>query len=291
MKLNKPYLVLLLLLYINSYSQVIYQKSLKSLVHKSNLIVYGKVISVDKISPTMEPNNYDEIVSLEIKEVLQGEIIQKTIEIKYHSYHSCAPRPNFNVGENTLVFIWNENGLNHILGYGYGVKTLQNDDYDLYKKRIYELQEIQTISDVDIKTERMKKWVFMCLENPVTKVEGVSEFSESFRDILNESDKQKLKELILSKEKVDYESDFVFAQALNTTIDHEIHAYFIENLKSETKESILYVFEDYFKTLSHLGNQDQNKQLLQRFNSLDDYKDVEKMLLIRDEFVVNILNN
>ncbi|MCC7521520.1 MAG: hypothetical protein IT220_07800 [Flavobacteriaceae bacterium] len=290
--MKKVIFLFFLITFVDGFAIAIYPVSLRVIVDKSHLITYGKVL---KIYPTNLQNkyNYNEIAEIETLEILKGQTQTKIIKILYQSGQVCPPHPRFTVNTNVLAFLIYEDGLCFSVSFSSGIKTMQQNEFETYKNRVFEIIEINTITDKNEQNIKIKDWALTCLSDSITKIEGVRELQrKEITNKLNFENKQQIKQLFFSNPKFDYNCDFVFADILKTDYPNEVDQILLKNLLSVDSAEISYVFEDFYSRLEHLGNRELNTQLKKEFDQYIDYEveNVNKMMSIYNAFIKNISN-
>jgi len=290
--MKRTFVILLLITFINSFASAIYPKALRVLTKNSELITYGKVL---KIYTTSIKNdfNFNEIAEVETIEILKGKSQSKIIKILYKSGVGCPPSPKFTLNTNVLAFLFYKNGNYISVGFSSGVKTLKQNEFEAFKSRIIEINEINNINDEKEQNLKVKDWAFVCLSDSITKSDGVWELKrEEIINILTVENKEIIKQLLFSNHEFDYSCDFVFADIIKTENQNEVDKLLLKNLLLVESKDIIYVFEDYFMRLEHLGNKELNTKLKEQFEKYMDYgeENENKMMSTNKEFIKNITN-
>ena len=180
--MNRTFVILLLINFINSFASTIYPKTLRVLIKNSELITYGKVL---KIYPTGIKNyyNFNEIAEIETIEILKGKSQTKIIKILYKSGIGCSPSPKFILNTNVLAFLFYKNGKYISVGFSSGVKTLIQNEFETFRNRIVEINEINNINDEKERNLKVKDWAFICMTDTITRSDGVWELKRE--EIIN----------------------------------------------------------------------------------------------------------
>jgi hypothetical protein len=76
-----------------------------------------------------------------------------------------------------LVFLDKDDNKYSTHALTYGLKTLEQSEYEIYKSRILEIQKILKITDKKERRIKTVDWLIDCASNPVTKWEGLQDLA------------------------------------------------------------------------------------------------------------------
>ncbi len=277
-------LILCLTLFLVSKIQAypIDPRPLRMLVQESECVIVGYVQKIIK-EKTKDDDWGDTKALIEIKEVLQGNIKKKIIEV-YFTPNMICPEPPIYVENTTIIaFLDKRKDTYSTHALNYGLKTLKtNEDLDIYKNRIIEIQKILKIDDEKVKFEQTVEWLVMCAENPITRWEGTYELSpqsdfmsfykqskwEKFGLDLNKKQKERLKSALFdrNKENIEY-VDFGLVDLIYNDYTEEIDRLLIDNLKN-INEKKFWNIDNYMYRLSHRTNNPRANKIGKEFNDL-----------------------
>lgn len=295
-------------IYSNSYP--ISPRPLRKLVMESDAIIVGDVIKVYKNEPKIESkkrrkkSNYSSsysIARIVIRETLQGQVNNDTIEITFEPNMICPAPPMYFENSKVLVFLDNKNGKYDTHALSYGSKTLDTIGIKVYKDRIQEIQSIIKIEDSAVKQNHTIEWLVKCAENPITRWEGVFELSpesnfmsmysqepnQVLKDHLNADQKARLKKALeLSYETSYY--DFGLSDLIYLDNQEEINSILLEKLKKLDSKSYWFA-SDFMVRLKHLKDNAEMESLLKKQSEIEySYNNESERKKIIDEFVALI---
>ena len=212
-RLIVPFIILLNSIKIFSYP--IDPVPLRKLVMTSEFIIIGYVRTYSE-----DENNFyfQEKATIEIKEVLQGDLVDKIIVLDIDLNTICPAPASYYDSTYTLAFFnKDKKGQLYTNSLSYGSKTLSLTEIEIYKSRIIELQNILTIQDSINREEQIVKWLIKCAEDPVTRWEGAYELSPVYVPLrydkylfipptfqISETQKQFLKGILFSVDTVTF---------------------------------------------------------------------------------------
>jgi hypothetical protein len=243
-------------------------RPLRMLVKESQYIIVGYVQKVVPIK-TIDNHRENSKAIIEIREVLQGKVDKKIIEVPYIPNMICPAPPVYMDSTMVLAFLDNKKGVYHTVALSYGAKTLESEEaIQVYKTRIQEIQSILEVKDEREQYNQTIEWLVKCAENPITRWEGTYELSpesdfmsfykrseaEKFGLDLDKNQKQRLKKALFKKEKeaTDY-VDFGLVDLIYNDYTEEIDKLLIDNLKNIDEKALWYA-DAYMNRLSHRTN-------------------------------------
>lgn len=175
------------------------------------LVLESEYIIVGYVSKTYVKNNHKDIwgskvAKIAVLEILQGNIKEDTIEISFSPYMICPAPDRYYDSTFVLSFINKINGEYQTCALSYGAKTLKKEEIEIYKTRIFEIQNIMKIKDEEKQYQEIVEWLVKCAEIQTTRWEGVFELvykgdfmpnnskdkKKDFSNILNTSHKERL---------------------------------------------------------------------------------------------------
>ena len=175
---SKLLLFLALLLITQSVAAYpISPRTLRKLLKESELVVWAKVVAIKEIEGK---TYFDEAKALlVVQEQLQGSVSQDTLAVHFSPGMICPAPARYEEGTQVLAFLGkNKHGggyYTHALSYG--SKTLETEDYLVYKRRIIEMQNIQLMDEGEAKNALLLDWFVNCATHPATRWEGTYELS------------------------------------------------------------------------------------------------------------------
>lgn len=309
----KPLILCLFIFFsIKTLAYPIDPRPLRKLVAESQYIIVGyvKEIAQDTIRDNAEVWTNTKAI-IEIKEVLQGNIKKKIIEVPFFPELICPQPENYQVNTLVLAFLDKKQGTYSTHALSYGEKSFKLDDLQsiqVYKDRIKEIQLIQKIGDEHKKFELTVDWLVKCAENPVTRWEGIYELSptsdfmsyyktsksENFGLDLDKSQKERLKKALFERDKKANARyvDFGLVDLIYNEYTDEIDKMLLSHLKNISNEDIFFAI-DYMRRLSHRTNNTRTQKIQQEFRNWYfqfDYTEIKKEKIeplrsLIDEFI------
>lgn len=205
MKLVKIFIFFLFLFIFpkETFSEFVGAQNLREISHRSELIVFGKVESIEKTkilfdpqsidynskikSPsTLEPSTpsfmYKTKTLVSVYSILKGKLSSNTIYIYSDVGLLCPRPPSFEKDENVVVFLRPYKFVKNsyaTVSFFYGKKTLSPDNLTIYQERIREILEINSEENEKVKNEKIVEWLVKCVEHPVTRLDAVQDFSSN----------------------------------------------------------------------------------------------------------------
>lgn len=197
-------------------------RPLRKLIMESEFIIVGEVQKIDTASAYDNKHSifsHFSVATILVNQVVQGNIQQKTIKVRFYPYMTCPAPARYREGTTVLAFLDEEGDYFGTHALSYGSKTLEEQDLKIYLQRIIEMQKIQQIPDTIQQRQQTVDWLVRCTEHQATRWEGIYELSpesdfmsyydydpsESFKYSLKPEQKAKLKKIILQDDKITYE--------------------------------------------------------------------------------------
>lgn len=266
---------------IIAFNYPITPRPLRKLVSESEIIIIGNVFKIEdkkyqgKKKKNVVYNDY-KIAKIKVHEILQGKILNDTIEVIFNPNTICPSPAIYYENSSTISFLNFKNGQYTTHALNYGSKTLDSSGISAYKQRILEIQNIFKIQDTISRRKETIEWLVKCSENNSTRWEGVfelinhREFSNDekngFIDELTNDQKSRLKKAYLDSLNEKY-YDFDLSDLLYFDNKKEIDSILISKLKNLPKEEYYYASE-YILRIS------QNIQSIEIENLLKKYYEV-----------------
>ena len=290
---------LILFLITTSFSLLLFAypinpRPLRKLIAESEYIVWCYVSKVGTTKQTKKNENIWErdFAIIIIKETLQGKLTTDTIKVYFCSGMICPAPGIFYEGEEVLAFLDKRKKSDgyEVHALSYGIKHgLKQEQYNIYKSRIKEMQEILQTHDANKCDDIIVSWLVKCAEEKATRWEGVYELSPhsdfmSYYDhseliqkpiYLNNQQHKKLFDVLIAIDTLSY-YDIPLADIVRGIND----ALLLDFLKSRLKrveENYLWTAEDIMRRIADLTGNPELKQLVEKFGeSYFDYTDKEK---------------
>ena len=157
--------------------------ALRQLVNTSEYIVIGFVRTFNED----KKNSYPDKAVIEVKEVLKGNLLEKNISLNNEFvmvYYDST---------DVLAFL-NQNKIGEFYtnSLPWGCKKLPLSSIEIYKSRIMEVQNIFSTKNKIEKKKKTIEWLLRCVENPVTRWEGMYELAPNY--IFSDNDIRSVKE-------------------------------------------------------------------------------------------------
>lgn len=275
-------------------------RPLRKLVIESENIIIGYVVATfDKKAKDSERES--KIARIAIIEQIQGKIKQDTLELEFNPNMIC-PAPAMYYDKTFVIsFLKKYKGEYSTYALSYGAKTLKKDEIEIYKNRIFEIQNILKIVNKEKQFTETKEWLIKCAENEITRWEGTFELSPEsdfmsfyskdskidFKSLLSLEQKNRLKRALLSGTNSEY-VDFGLVDLVYEGNEKEIEDYMLKSLK-ELKDENLWFAEGFINRLKHKSNSNEVNIIIEKLEKIDlDYeKEKEKKELIQ-QFIKEI---
>jgi hypothetical protein len=153
-------------------------RPLRKLVMEAEYIVYADVLDILPTSVEEEDDFWTGAYALlEIQEVVQGKINTQQIKVPFAPNIICPAPARYVKGEKVLAFLDQDGEGYRTHALSYGTKSLNQNDFLIYKARIGEMQDILKLEGGKEKLELTVDWLVRCIEHPATRWEGTYELS------------------------------------------------------------------------------------------------------------------
>lgn len=176
---------------LQAFSYPISPRPLRTLIIESQHIVVGYVASTYTPAPPetkkskkkkgKEEEFYfiygPQIARIAVKEVLQGKIVQDTIEVPFNPNMICPSPARYEAGTWVMAFLDEDKEGYSTHALSYGSKTLDSMEIIIYKKRVAEMQSILALKDSVAMFMNTVEWLVACAENEATRWDGTYELS------------------------------------------------------------------------------------------------------------------
>ena len=298
MKINIVITILLIGLAQSVLAYPIQPRPLRKLVMESEYIVYADVIRIE----TMETEDHwnDTKAILVIKEILQGKIKNDTIEVLFTPGMICPAPAHYEKGTAVLAFLDKKKKRFSTHALSYGAKTMNKSAFEVYKKRILEIQHILSIKNGEEKNIKTIDWLISCAVNSDTRWEGIYELSPesdfmSYYDQdketfirkygLNDNQKSRLREAFFKIEDLSY-ADLGLIDLVVNKNDDELLNFLIKKLKETEIEEMWY--KDFLMArIAEFSDRDDLRKIVEEIGGLDymDEKREEKANQLAKKFV------
>ena len=265
------------------YAYPIVPHPLRLLISEAPYIVYADVVEVSAVSDTEEWS--DDKASLVIREIYQGKLSQDTIEVHFTPNMVCPAPARYKTGTSVLAFLYKEDSLNYYETYAlsYGCKEMNaSEEIAVYKTRIREMQDINTIQDSITRNTKTIDWLITCAVNPYTKWEGVYELSPgsdfmSYYDYrtdknialqtLAQSQVETLRQALLKTDSLSY-PDMGLIDLVATENDPEVLTFLIDRFKKTEQESMWFRIE-IMSRIAEISDREELKKIVKRIIAVD----------------------
>lgn len=304
---TKIFLTILLLGFLQSaFAYPITPRPLRLLVAESEFIVYANVTAIEEVQEKHNKNWYNghSIVTLEIQEVLQGSVTSTTIKVRFNPNLTCPAPARYITGTKVLAFLDKSEGEYRTHALSYGAKTITKEaTFELYKKRILEIQEISTISDEELKSTKTLNWLISCAKEKELRWEGIFELSGRSDFIghyddksdnwvveieLNKSQKSILRKTFFELDQIDYDDLGLISLFVHKN-DKELLDFLITKLKSSNSEDI-WGRNALVDVISAFAKREDLEAIAGQINNISysDDKREEKISVLIDEFIKSL---
>lgn len=213
---------LLVLTATNSAAFPIEPVSLRTLIEKSELIIYAKVEPPPARKPRVEafkasPFGGESPARLRMLSVLKGTSPTGLVNVYFNPNMVCPSPPRFSANSNVLAFLVSfpaSNGFRTV-GLHYGAKLLSEEDASRYARHIRDYLAFLPEVDPKRKALRITEWLVQCAEDAVTRHEGAEELADG-RTMLGKPTRSKFGPL-LSASQMSRLSNVLFQAKLPTS--------------------------------------------------------------------------
>ncbi len=277
-----------------SFAYPISPRPLRKLIIESEYIVVAHVSDIYEKKSKKKDYWEGFIAELKVRDVLQGRLRDTILYITYTPYMICPAPAHFEKGTEVLVFLNKQKDQFYVNALSYGVKTLSEDEILIYTSRIKEMQEILKIEDKDEQFIQSADWMVKCVENLVTRYEGIYELSpgsnfmsfydrgeqQPFQFALNADQMLRLKNALFASPSLGYEElgmiDLIYASD-----PERIYSFMYDNL-SAIKEDRYWMAGEVMKRMMYYKTSPQLEKLASEFESkmysLKDEKDLKDLI-------------
>ncbi len=238
---------------------------------RSDKIENGKLISSTGFGP--------EMATIKVLENLQGVITADSIKVESYVNMICPEPARYQKQTWVIAFLdKDEDGRYSTHALSCGLKTLNQQDIAIYKKRIREMQQILTINDEEIQFTETIEWLVKCTESETTRLEGFAELNsgQGYVWLYPDGKKRDLSTLVSTNQAAGLKPLLIndrtginwgIADLLYSTYPSEVESCLIENLNTVNKTNYLSIAESVprLKSLHHLP---EVKQLVKEYNLL-----------------------
>lgn len=278
------------------YAYPIIPRPLRLLVKESQYIVVGYVSAVrDSLKKTDVVENGavttsygfgPQTATLKVLENLKGSITADSVQVESWINIICPEPARYQ--KETLVIAFldkDDRGRYSAHALSYGVKTLKQEEIEIYKKRILEIQHILNINDQEQQFTETIEWLVKCAEIEATQWEGLAELNprrgnislypngkkQDLSNLLNADQVSRLKPLVINNAHIDWG----LADLLYSTYPNEIESSLIKQLKTIDNVGYLLTAE-YIPRLKSVHLLPEVKQLIKSYNLLSFEEKIEK---------------
>ncbi len=280
MKLRIIITILLMGIVQNVSSFPIQPQPLRKLIIESEYIIYADVIEIEKL----EKDNFlsDSKAILVIRDILKGKIEKDTIKVPFYPSITCPAPPQYTKGTRVLAFLYKKEDKFLTNALSYGAKTLNQQEYQIYKKRISEFQHILTIKNQRRRIKKTTNWLVSCTINKTTHWEGIYELSpkshfisfyEQKKDTteqnfkLNARQKRKLRKILFTIKDLT-NSDVGLIDLVMKKNDHKLLNLLIQHLEKTDIENIWWNKGFIMTRIAQLSNRDDLKKIIQKIEAI-----------------------
>lgn len=277
--------ILLLGIFQMAFAYPIPSRNLRELITESKYIVYAKVAKIEKV--VSEKSWQNSIATLEIEELLQGEIKSKTIEVNFTPNMMCPAPAVYIEGRFVLAFLDKTKNAYSTHALSYGTKYFDSNKYTIYKNRILEYQCIHELDNEEVKYKESLEWMIKCIMDSSTRQEGISEldsnknlgFEKEYNDgiklRLNPEQKSKLRTELFTAQQLNYR-DYQLIPFLIEDNDVELQELLFNELNSAKNQRIAYPASAIMTWLAEMTNRAYLKKLVAEIPELDFQKLFER---------------
>ncbi|HBC47610.1 MAG TPA: hypothetical protein DEO84_02810 [candidate division Zixibacteria bacterium] len=161
--------------------------TLRDMCDRSDLIVIGKAISIEKIKPKTEIPIKDYLLKLQIQILtnIKGDSDNDTINC-YILSNEDFKRPQFINGEKLMAFLRYSKELKAFMPFSllFGIKYHSEESVDICEARTLEYYKIMKQSG-DI-SARLSDWLVRCVEDSITRGDEIYDLYNNYLDTKNE---------------------------------------------------------------------------------------------------------
>jgi hypothetical protein len=264
---------------------------------ESEAIIFGHVLYTYD-NPQSKEYEDKSIARIAVLEILQGEMCEDTILVPFNPAFACPANPNY--VDNTFVIAFldtsDDSYTTHALYFG--AKTLTKDEVEIYKARIYELQEILNHTSQRWQFTELVEWLVKCAENPATRWEGTFDLSpksslmsyysgeapKDFRNLLTLDQKERLKRALFTSVAM-RQSEFTLVDLVYEGNEDEIEVFMISRLRAFQEGEYL-MADEWMKRLQHRSASQEMTKLMKAYEEMQSgYSEFKDWKVIVDRFV------
>lgn len=285
-------------LYAKNYP--ISPRPLRQLVLESDNIIIGYVVSTfDK--KTKDSDSGSKIARVAIIEQIQGKIKKDTLELTFNPNMICPAPAMYYEKTFVISFLKKYKGEYTTYALNYGAKTLKKNEIEIYKKRIFEIQNIIKIDDEEDQFTETIEWLVKCSENEITRWEGTFELSPEsdfmsfysreskidFKSLLSLEQKNRLKKALLSSTNSEY-VDFGLVDLVYVGNEKEIEDYMLKSLKVLNEDN-LWIADGFINRLKHKKNTNEVNKIIEKIEEINyNYEKVNEKKELIKQFIIEI---
>lgn len=300
--MNKKFFSILIFLglSIDLLAYPISPRPLRKLVMESEYIIVGYVSK----TYFKKKDNDDwgtKVAKIAVLERLKGSIEEDTIEISFNPNMICPAPDRYFDSTFVISFINKRDGKYRTYALSYGAKTLKQEELEIYKSRIFEIQNLLKITDKEKQHQEILDWLVKCAENETTRWEGVFELSpesdfmsyysrdqkEYFKHVLTTSQKERITTALFNTDTISYD-DFGLVDLVYKGNEVQIEEFLINRLKTLSEDDFWFA-DDFMRRLKYRNSSKEMEAILKEYNKLQyeyDKKDELKKLI--DKFIILI---
>jgi hypothetical protein len=285
---NRVVLFLILMgIAVSAAAYPITPRPLRKLVLEAEVIVWADVLRIEDV------NDSDDWIStkaiLLIHENLQSSTNQDTIAVFFSPGMVCPAPAHYEAGTSVLAFLRRSENkgeyVTHALSYG--SKTMSEADYQIYKQRIIEMQDIIEHTKGEENVTKTIDWLLRCALNPVTRWEGVYELSPQSdfmsyydRDLdilvprvpLTGEQKLLIRHALFSIDTLTY-PDLGLVDLIASGKDIEVADFLVKQLGLQSAQTV-WLRHELFIRILELSKREGLDELIRKYSELD-YEDEE----------------
>jgi hypothetical protein len=303
-----------ILVIFEAFSYPITPRPLRKLIIESEYIVVAHVNDVIEQVAVVEASGSKKkrkdfsdlfggaVAVLSIQEVLQGNVPDSSIEVRFSPNMICPAPPHFVKGTVVMVFLNKTKGAYTVHALSYGTKMVNEEGVELYKERIREMQAILKLPDIDEQFIQTTEWLVKCAVHPITRHEGLYELSresdfmsyydrtngDPFQYALNDDQRNRLKEALLATDAFTY-SELGLVDLVYSQNQEQVYQYLFNALKNVDDKS-LWISAEIMKRLAFYKTTPHLDELISTFDNkmFESREDPKVIRPIIEEFMIEI---
>jgi len=279
---------------------------LRTLIIGSDAIVSAQVLKVERIEGDHDWT--DSKATLQIKEMLKGEIKSKTIFVYFSASMTCPAPADYQVGKTVLAFLnkmTKRKNSFYTPTLSYGTKYLKDQEWKIYKQRITELLEIQSLVNEDAKIKLTIDWLIKCAHEPILSWDGLHDLSSEssfMADYDKDCNEYTLKYKLTERQSIEVRK-LLFSTAERTGYielglvdlvmkenDKELMDFLVKQFKLEGSDMHYWGKMEFMRKIVKCGNRKDLNPIIAKMEILDysddDMEEKEKQLV--KEFIGKI---